>query len=89
MSRSLDYTICRADRLRRLVELLKSSQDAVVLAVASHDLTQYVRYGGDKAKQTVTDLGGKTRVMELMSHENGDVRYQALMTVQRLMSQHI
>lgn len=74
---------------RRLVELLKNSNDAGVLAIAAHDVGQYVRYGGDKAKQTIADLGGKTRVMELMAHENGDVRYRALMTVQRLMSQHV
>jgi len=37
----------------------------------------------------ITDLGGKMRVMELMGHENADVRYNALMTVQRLMSQHV
>jgi len=71
----------RADP-RRLVELLKESQDPSVLG-------RFVRHGGDKAKQTVTDLGGKTRVMELMAHENADVRYQALMTVQKLMSQHV
>ena len=39
--------------------------------------------------RTVTDLGGKTRVMELMGHENAEVRYKALMSVQRLMSQHV
>lgn len=37
--------------VKRLVELLKQSQDALVLAVASHDVGQYVKYGGDKAKQ--------------------------------------
>jgi V-type H+-transporting ATPase subunit H len=61
----------------------------VVLAVAAHDLGQFIKYGGDKAKQTVNDLGGKTRVMELMAHENVEVRYRALMAVQRLMSQHV
>lgn len=29
----------------------------------------------------VNDLGGKIKVMELMSHESGDVKYQALLTV--------
>ncbi|WWD20731.1 hypothetical protein CI109_105207 [Kwoniella shandongensis] len=74
--------------IKRLIELLKTSKDPLVVAVATHDIGQFVKWGGDKAKQTVTDLDGKTRVMELMSHENADVRYQALMTVQRLMSQH-
>ena len=35
----------------------------------------------------VTDLGGKGRVMELMAHENSDVRYRALLSVQQLVSQ--
>jgi V-type H+-transporting ATPase subunit H len=30
--------------LRRLIELLRSSHDSVVLAVAAHDLGQYVKY---------------------------------------------
>jgi hypothetical protein len=29
----------------------------------------------------VNDLDGKIKVMELMSHESGDVKYQALITV--------
>ncbi|CAD6581082.1 MAG: H(+)-transporting V1 sector ATPase subunit H [Tremellales sp. Tagirdzhanova-0007] len=75
--------------VKRLVDLLKTAKGSVVLAVAAHDLGQYIKFGGDKAKQTVTEFGGKTRVMELMGHENGDVRYNALMTVQRLMSRHV
>lgn len=74
--------------IKRLVELLSTSKDPLVLAVAAHDIGQFVKWGGDKSKQTIDDLHGKTRVMELMGHENADVRYQALMTVQRLVSQH-
>jgi V-type H+-transporting ATPase subunit H len=37
--------------VKRLVELLKANRDGVVLAVAAHDLGQFVKYGGDKAKQ--------------------------------------
>lgn len=37
--------------------------------------------------RVVTDLGAKTRVMELMTHENSDVRYRALLSVQQLVSQ--
>ncbi|WVQ85791.1 hypothetical protein IAT38_007958 [Cryptococcus sp. DSM 104549] len=74
--------------VKRLVEIISTSKDPIVLAVATHDIGQFVKWGGDKAKQTIDDLSGKTRVMELMGHENADVRYQALMTVQRLMSQH-
>ena len=34
----------------------------------------------------VTDLGAKTRAMELMTHDSQEVRYQALLSVQRLVS---
>ncbi|KAK4688485.1 V-type H+-transporting ATPase subunit H, partial [Tremellales sp. Uapishka_1] len=74
--------------VKRLINILSTSKDPLVLAVATNDIAQYVKYGGDKAKKAVTDLQGKTKVMELMTHENADVRYQALMAVQRLMSQH-
>ncbi|KAH9966492.1 ATPase V1 complex subunit H [Russula dissimulans] len=71
--------------LKRLIELLLLSQDPIVLAVAAHDLGQYVKYH-ERGKKIVTDLGGKTRVMELMSHNSQEVRYQALISVQRLVS---
>lgn len=35
----------------------------------------------------VTDLGGKAKVMELMTHADADVRYRALLSVQQLISQ--
>lgn len=72
-------------QLKRLVELLKTSEDNTVLAVAAHDLGQYVKHH-DRGKKMVTELGGKARVMELMSHSNADVRYRALLSVQRLVS---
>ncbi|KEP50199.1 V-type proton ATPase subunit H [Rhizoctonia solani 123E] len=72
-------------QLKRLVELLKTSQDNTVLAVAAHDLGQYVKHH-DRGKKAVTELGGKARVMELMSHPDTDVRYRALISVQRLVS---
>jgi V-type H+-transporting ATPase subunit H len=71
--------------LKRLIELLRSSQDPIVLAVAAHDLGQYVKYY-ERGKKIVTDLGAKTRAMELMSHGSQEVRYQALLSVQRLVS---
>ncbi|CDO69013.1 hypothetical protein BN946_scf184834.g20 [Trametes cinnabarina] len=69
--------------LKILIRLLNESNDPTVLAVASHDIGQYVKHY-ERGKKILTDLGGKTRVMELMSHPNPDVRYQALISVQRL-----
>ncbi|KAG8986902.1 H(+)-transporting V1 sector ATPase subunit H, partial [Tulasnella sp. 427] len=74
------------EQLKVLVKLLKESTDPVVLAVAAHDVGQYVKYY-ERGKKTLSDLGAKTRVMELMSNDNPDVRYQALLTTQRLVSQ--
>lgn len=92
---------------RALLKLLQESKDPVVLAVAAHDVGQYVKFY-DRGKKWVfrisllpmncverlidlhtrliNDFGGKTRVMELMTHENADVRYRALVSVQRLVS---
>ncbi|KAF9808973.1 hypothetical protein IEO21_07662 [Rhodonia placenta] len=72
-------------QLKILIHLLNDSNDPVVLAVAAHDVGQYVKYY-ERGKNVFTDAGGKTRVMELMSHESPDVRYRALITVQRLVS---
>ncbi|KZV73360.1 ATPase V1 complex subunit H [Peniophora sp. CONT] len=71
--------------LKRLVGLLQSSNDPTVLAVSSHDVGQYVKYH-QPGKKVLTDLGAKTRVMELMAHNDADVRYQALVAVQQLVS---
>jgi V-type H+-transporting ATPase subunit H len=74
--------------VRRLVEILKSSTDPIVLAVAANDVGKMVKYGGDRAKKLISDLHGKTRVMELMTSDNPDVRYRSLLAVQQIMSQH-
>ncbi|RSH85316.1 H(+)-transporting V1 sector ATPase subunit H [Saitozyma podzolica] len=75
--------------IKLLVDLLKTSKSPLVLSIAAHDIGQFIKYGGDKAKQTISNLNGKTRLIELMAHENPDVRYHALMSTQRLMSQHV
>ncbi|KAF7295144.1 V-type proton ATPase subunit H [Mycena indigotica] len=74
------------EQLKILVKLLQESTDPLVLAVAAHDIGQYVKHC-DKGKKLATNLGAKTRVMELMTHANSDVRYRALLSVQQLVSQ--
>ncbi|KAH6918818.1 hypothetical protein BKA70DRAFT_30168 [Coprinopsis sp. MPI-PUGE-AT-0042] len=74
------------EQLKVLISLLRQSNDPVVLAVAAHDVGQYVKYY-ERGKKIVADLGGKSQVMALMTHENPDVRYRALLTVQQLVSQ--
>jgi len=74
------------EQLKTLIRVLKESADPTVLAVAAHDVGQYVKHC-ERGKQPVANLGGKARVMELMTHPNSDVRYRALLSVQQLVSQ--
>ncbi|KAF8836764.1 ATPase V1 complex subunit H [Paxillus ammoniavirescens] len=70
--------------LKVLIPLL-GADDPLVLAVAVHDLGQYVKHY-ERGKKVITDLGAKARAMELMTHPNPDVRYHALVAVQHLVS---
>ncbi|XP_035443683.1 V-type proton ATPase subunit H isoform X1 [Spodoptera frugiperda] len=70
--------------LRTLVHLLERSNDPVVLAVACYDIGEYVRHY-PRGKHIIEQLGGKQRVMYLLSHEDPNVRYEALLAVQKLM----
>ncbi|CAA7267991.1 unnamed protein product [Cyclocybe aegerita] len=74
------------EQLKILISVLKQSTDPTVLAVAASDVGQYVKHH-DRGKKPVTTLGGKERVMELMTHPHADVRYRALLSVQQLVSQ--
>ncbi|EIW85361.1 ATPase V1 complex subunit H [Coniophora puteana RWD-64-598 SS2] len=73
------------EQLKTLLKLLEESEDPLVLAVAVHDLGQYVKHH-ERGKKVITDLGGKARAMELMSHGDANVRYRALLSVQQLVS---
>uniref|UniRef100_A0A2R5L869 V-type proton ATPase subunit H n=1 Tax=Ornithodoros turicata TaxID=34597 RepID=A0A2R5L869_9ACAR len=70
--------------LKILVHLLESSKDPLVLSVAAHDVGDYVRHY-PRGKQVIEKLGGKQMVMQLLSHEDPNVRYEALLCVQKLM----
>jgi V-type H+-transporting ATPase subunit H len=70
--------------LKILVRLLETSRDPLILSVASHDIGEYVRHY-PRGKNVVEQLGGKQLVMSLLSHEDPNVRYEALLAVQKLM----
>ncbi|EKM82868.1 hypothetical protein AGABI1DRAFT_118298 [Agaricus bisporus var. burnettii JB137-S8] len=74
------------EQLKKLINLLRSSDDPNILAIAANDVGQYVKHY-ERGKKFVTDMGGKDRVMELMAHTNPEVRYRALLSVQQLVSQ--
>lgn len=73
--------------LKILISLLESSKDPLVMSVAAHDLGEYVRHY-PRGKLVTESLGGKTLVMSRLSHEDLNVRYEALLCVQKLMVQN-
>jgi V-type H+-transporting ATPase subunit H len=73
--------------LKILIRLLEASKDPLVLSVAAHDIGEYVRHY-PRGKQVVENLGGKHLVMTLLAHEDPNVRYEALLCVQKLMVTH-
>lgn len=70
--------------LRILVHLLETSKDPLVLSVASYDIGEYVRHY-PRGKHVIEQLGGKQLVMQLLGHDDPNVRYEALLAVQKLM----
>ncbi|RIA94860.1 armadillo-type protein [Glomus cerebriforme] len=71
--------------LRILARLLSQSNDNIVLAIAAHDLGQYVKYYPN-GKKFLQEIGAKQRIMELMTHDDPEVRYRALIAVQKYMT---
>lgn len=70
--------------LKILVRLLESSKDPLILSVAAHDLGEYVRHY-PRGKNVIEQLGGKQLVMQYLAHEDPNVRFEALIAVQKLM----
>ncbi|GJQ73548.1 VhaSFD [Trypoxylus dichotomus] len=70
--------------LRILIHHLETSKDPLVLSVASFDIGEYVRHY-PRGKHIIEQLGGKQLVMQLLAHEDPNVRYEALLAVQKLM----
>ncbi|KAJ3231467.1 H(+)-transporting V1 sector ATPase subunit H [Chytriomyces hyalinus] len=75
-----DYELVRC-----LGRLIAANSSTLVLSVAAHDIGQYVKYC-PAGKKFVQENGTKTQIMQLMTHEDSDVRYQALIAVQKLMA---
>ncbi|KAJ1900848.1 H(+)-transporting V1 sector ATPase subunit H [Kickxella alabastrina] len=69
--------------VRQLAQVL-GRDDETALAVACHDLAQYVKFNPD-GKRLLARIGAKAQVMALMTSEFPEVRYEALMCVQQIM----
>merc|ERR1712193_475158 len=70
--------------LRILITLLESTKEPLVRSVACFDLGEYVRHY-QRGKHVLEQLNGKTLVMSLLGHGDPNVRYEALLAVQKLM----
>lgn len=73
--------------VKMLVELLDKAKDPVVLAVAAHDIGEYVHYY-PHGRTLVERLNGKALIMNFLGHDDDAVRYEALICVQKLMTQN-
>ncbi|KAI9303323.1 vacuolar ATP synthase subunit H [Cunninghamella echinulata] len=68
--------------LKQLTRLLHSTQDPTVLAIALHDLGQYVKYVKD-GKRHLEAVGAKQKIMELLTYNSEQVRFEALRATQK------
>jgi len=71
--------------LKILVNLLETSQDPLVLSVACYDIGEFVHHYSIRGKTVIEQLGGKQVVMGLLAHEDTNVKYEALLCVQKFM----
>ncbi|KAB7503087.1 V-type proton ATPase subunit H [Armadillidium nasatum] len=70
--------------LKILINLLETSKDPLVLSVTCHDIGEYTRHYS-RGKRVLEQLGGKQWVMQHLTHDDPNVRYEALLAVQKLM----
>ncbi|KAG1049647.1 hypothetical protein G6F43_008036 [Rhizopus delemar] len=73
--------------LRSLARLLSTSNSTLVLSVGASDVGYYIKFASKGGKKILEEIGAKRRIMELMTHEDQEVRYQALLAVQKYMHQ--
>lgn len=70
--------------LRILITLLDTSRDPKTLSIACSDISHFIQ-NHPSGRQIVLDLKAKGRVMNLMEHDNPEVRKEALICVQKLL----
>eukprot|EP00002_Diphylleia_rotans_P024924 TRINITY_DN4922_c1_g2_i1.p1 TRINITY_DN4922_c1_g2~~TRINITY_DN4922_c1_g2_i1.p1 ORF type:complete len:458 (-),score=96.99 TRINITY_DN4922_c1_g2_i1:170-1543(-) len=70
--------------IKLLIQLLKTAENPQVLAVACHDLGEFVCYH-PRGKIILQDLQAKPVIMGLMVHSHIEVQKQALLCTQKLM----
>ncbi|KAF5401253.1 V-type proton ATPase subunit H [Paragonimus heterotremus] len=81
---AVKFTDNNYEILKMLVRLVELRADPLSLSVAVHDIGEFVRHY-PRGKQVIENLGGKHLVMGLLQHEDPNVRYNALVSLQKIM----
>jgi len=79
-----NFTEKNYELLKMLIYLLENSREPLILSVAAHDVGEFVRHY-PRGKQVIDNLGGKQLVMSLLQHKDAAVRYNALLSLQKIM----
>jgi V-type H+-transporting ATPase subunit H len=73
--------------LTMLINLIgKEDSEPTTLAIAFNDVGKIITFSPEIGKKRVEQQGGKAKVMQLMTHSDGEVKFYALNTVSRLVS---
>ncbi|KAI9308760.1 ATPase V1 complex subunit H [Cunninghamella echinulata] len=73
--------------LRSLARILSTSTNTLILSVAANDIGQYIKFSSRQGKRIIQEIGAKQRIMELMTHNDKEVKFYSLQAVQKLMHQ--
>jgi len=74
-------------QIKDIIGLLPSQDDNETVAMACYDLGEWARFYPD-GRKIVEMLGGKDRIMVLLSHDDQLVQKQALLAIQKLLVQN-
>lgn len=74
--------------LARLRELVRTSKDKQVLSIACYDLGEFVRFH-PRGRTLLNQMNVKVELMQLLLHEDADVRKNALFSLQKIMSNRV
>jgi len=67
-----------------LLDIVRTSQNTKILAIACYDLGEFVRFH-PRGRRVLAQLEGKVDIMKLMAHPDEDVQKHALLCVQKMM----
>ncbi|KAH3742906.1 vacuolar ATP synthase subunit H [Pelomyxa schiedti] len=73
------------EMLGTLEDILKTSEDPVVLSVACHDLGEFVQHH-PRGRSLINQMNVKVELMKLLQHKSPEVQKHALFSLQKMMA---